>query len=113
MLRFVAMSDTHCRHRDHVSLPPGDVLLHCGDFTMKGGLAEVSDFADWLTSLTQYKHKVIIAGNHELTLDVPFYKCVTMKMCILDHHDIAVFTKSRCTAWSNAITCLQRVSSPQ
>ena len=30
--RFVCISDTHFRHREMPApLPPGDVLLHCGD----------------------------------------------------------------------------------
>ncbi|CAJ1355241.1 unnamed protein product [Effrenium voratum] len=68
-LRFVCLSDTHGQHRELSSrLPPGDVLLHGGDFSTDGSLEEVLDFSAWLRSLP-YQHKVLIAGNHELTFD--------------------------------------------
>jgi len=68
-VRFVCLSDTHGQHRELSSrLPPGDVLLHGGDFSNDGSLEEVMDFAAWLRSLP-YRHKVLIAGNHELTFD--------------------------------------------
>eukprot|EP00438_Fugacium_kawagutii_P012172 Skav205388 [mRNA] locus=scaffold1642:32578:33834:+ [translate_table: standard] len=68
-LRFVCLSDTHGQHRELSSrLPPGDVLLHGGDFSNDGSLEEVMDFAAWLRSLP-YRHKVLIGGNHELTFD--------------------------------------------
>jgi len=68
-LRFVCISDTHGRHWDlHPRLPEGDVLLHAGDFSMEGGLEEVQDFARWLR-LLPFQHKVVIAGNHDLSFD--------------------------------------------
>eukprot|EP00927_Polykrikos_kofoidii_P068866 TRINITY_DN64216_c0_g1_i1.p1 TRINITY_DN64216_c0_g1~~TRINITY_DN64216_c0_g1_i1.p1 ORF type:complete len:432 (+),score=56.31 TRINITY_DN64216_c0_g1_i1:106-1401(+) len=68
-IRFVSISDTHGNHRmldGH--LPPGDVLLHAGDFTMGGQPEEVDDFAIWLRDLP-YPHKLVIAGNHERSFD--------------------------------------------
>jgi len=47
---------------------PGDVLLHCGDFTSLGKYEEVTDFNDWLRTLP-HQHKIVIAGNHELSFD--------------------------------------------
>lgn len=49
-------------------MPEGDVLLHAGDFSVKGYPKEVSLFLDWLDGLN-YTHKVVIAGNHDLSLD--------------------------------------------
>ena len=37
--RLVVLSDTHSRHTNAI-VPPGDVLIHCGDFTMSGTVAE-------------------------------------------------------------------------
>ena len=37
-LRVVLVSDTHCKHGD-LTVPPGDVLLHAGDFTRRGTVA--------------------------------------------------------------------------
>jgi len=62
-LRFVAISDTHCRHRN-LTLPKGDVLLHAGDICYKGVKAEVVDFLDWFEK-QKFKYKIFIAGNHD------------------------------------------------
>lgn len=44
-------------------MPPGDVLIHCGDFTNHGSLAEVREFAAWLATLP-YEHIIVVPGNH-------------------------------------------------
>ena len=66
-MRIVAISDTHTKERE-LSIPDGDVLIHAGDFTYKGRKEEISDFLDWFLDLP-HKHKVFIAGNHDVTLD--------------------------------------------
>ena len=66
-VRVVCISDTHNRFRE-LSIPDGDILIHAGDITRRGYLAELKDFNDWLLSLP-HKHKVVIAGNHELSFD--------------------------------------------
>ncbi|CAK8694897.1 metallophosphoesterase MPPED2-like [Clavelina lepadiformis] len=67
--RFVCISDTHGEHRKLESLPKGDVLLHCGDFTDLGKQKQVEDFNEWIGSFKDFKHKIIIGGNHELSFD--------------------------------------------
>jgi Icc-related predicted phosphoesterase len=62
-LKFVAISDTHCRHHN-IKLPKGDVLLHAGDISYNGKKSEVLDFLNWF-SLQDFKHKIFIAGNHD------------------------------------------------
>lgn len=62
-MRFVAISDTHCRHRA-LKLPKGDVLLHAGDISYRGEKEEVIDFLTWFAS-TAFAHKIFIAGNHD------------------------------------------------
>ena len=62
-MKFVAISDTHCRHRS-LRLPKGDVLLHAGDITYRSTPAEVVDFLDWFGRLP-FQHKIFIAGNHD------------------------------------------------
>ncbi|TPX34843.1 hypothetical protein SmJEL517_g02615 [Synchytrium microbalum] len=71
-VRFVCISDTHTRHR-RIAMPPADVLLHTGDFTFSGVEHEIQDFMNWIAS-TPYQYKLMIPGNHELTLDLPFYQ---------------------------------------
>ncbi|CAF1668658.1 unnamed protein product [Adineta ricciae] len=61
--RFVCISDNHDNY-DFV-LPPGDILLHSGDFTHNGTEKEVLTFLNWLKTLTQYRLKIVIVGNHE------------------------------------------------
>lgn len=50
-------------------LPEGDVLVHAGDITPKGELEIVHDFADWLAA-QPFRHKLIIAGNHDYCFDI-------------------------------------------
>lgn len=62
-MKFVAISDTHCRHRS-LKLPAADTIIHAGDITLKGKKEEVTDFLDWFSAL-QYQYKIFIAGNHD------------------------------------------------
>lgn len=61
------ISDTHEKHED-VIVPDGDVLIHAGDFSMMGEPKRIYNFAEWFTALP-HKHKILIAGNHDLSLD--------------------------------------------
>ena len=66
-MKFVAISDTHGKHRKLV-LPAGDVLIHAGDITYKGKKDEVTDFLNWF-SIQKFKYKIFIAGNHDFYFD--------------------------------------------
>ncbi|CAF2798024.1 unnamed protein product [Rotaria sp. Silwood2] len=47
----------------------GDILIHAGDITNYGrGSKPFDDFAQWLSELS-FKHKLIIAGNHDSILN--------------------------------------------
>jgi len=59
---IIATSDTHYRH-EKVELAPGDVFIHAGD-NNAGGPSCARDFIEWVGELN-YKHKIIIAGNHD------------------------------------------------
>lgn len=61
--RVVCISDTHGRHRE-VVLPPGDVLIHAGDFTKFGKREDAEDFNDWLAEQA-FTTKIVVNGNHE------------------------------------------------
>eukprot|EP00730_Choanoeca_flexa_P013911 TRINITY_DN5868_c0_g1_i3.p1 TRINITY_DN5868_c0_g1~~TRINITY_DN5868_c0_g1_i3.p1 ORF type:complete len:321 (+),score=50.95 TRINITY_DN5868_c0_g1_i3:3-965(+) len=65
-LRLVCISDTH--EREVKNIPDGDVLIHAGDFTLRGSPAKVKEFNDFIAR-QPHKHKVVIAGNHDLTFD--------------------------------------------
>lgn len=62
-MKFVAIADTHGKHWSLI-LPPGDTLIHAGDFSMKGDKDEVVDFLTWFKK-QDFEHKVLIAGNHD------------------------------------------------
>lgn len=66
-LRVVCISDTHSHH-NALKIPDGDILIHAGDFTYRGNLTELKNFNEFLGRLP-HKHKIVIPGNHELTLD--------------------------------------------
>ncbi|CAF1156670.1 unnamed protein product [Rotaria sordida] len=70
--RIVCISDTHSRYG--FTLPAGDILVHAGDFSMSGEQSEIENFITCLKSLTQYRLKVFIAGNHDITLQPAFYE---------------------------------------
>lgn len=66
-IKFVCISDTHGLN-SRVNLPEGDVLIHTGDFSNLGLEKEIIEFNSWLKE-QKFKHKIIIAGNHEITFD--------------------------------------------
>ncbi|KAF0684025.1 Aste57867_23946 [Aphanomyces stellatus] len=70
-LRFVCVSDTHGKH-DQVDVPDGDVFIHAGDFSNTGSHNQLRRFAAWIESLP-HAHKIVIAGNHEYSLDRAWY----------------------------------------
>ena len=54
--RFVCISDTHTR-TGQLKLPPGDVLVHAGDFTNIGAPKDIDGFVDFLSD-QDFKYKV-------------------------------------------------------
>lgn len=70
--RWVCISDTHGQHEKIESVPDGDVLIHAGDLTNTGEITQIKSFCEWMGK-HPHKHKVVIAGNHDITLDEPYY----------------------------------------
>ncbi|KAJ4985377.1 ser thr protein phosphatase family protein [Stagonosporopsis vannaccii] len=80
--RFLILSDTHAALPTQDShdaytpfrtpLPCADVLLHCGDLTMLGHLSEYNRTLALLESIDA-PLKLVIPGNHDISLDAPFY----------------------------------------
>ncbi|XP_066933500.1 metallophosphoesterase domain-containing protein 1-like [Clytia hemisphaerica] len=69
-VRIVIISDTHGTKKIPEIVPDGDILIHCGDFTLHGRLVEVESFNEILGSIKhKFKHILVIAGNHELMMD--------------------------------------------
>ncbi|KAL8657203.1 MAG: hypothetical protein Q9226_002143 [Calogaya cf. arnoldii] len=67
-ISVVCISDTH---GTQPPIPPGDLLLHAGDLTQWGTFSEIQAQLTWL-SAQPHTHKVVIAGNHDLLLDIDF-----------------------------------------
>ncbi|KAI0086417.1 Metallo-dependent phosphatase [Irpex rosettiformis] len=72
--RFVCISDTHSRI---YKVPPGDVLLHSGDLSSWGSPKQLEKTLKWLNSLP-HPTKIVIAGNHDLCLDIEWIEGGTM-----------------------------------
>ena len=66
LIKVVVTSDTHTFH-DQLNVPPGDIFIHCGDFTKQGTMEEIASFNVWLGTLP-HEHKIVVGGN----LNSPF-----------------------------------------
>ncbi|CAD0084478.1 unnamed protein product [Aureobasidium vineae] len=79
--RILIISDTHSTPLAPASssqpfrhpLPSADVLIHCGDLTMEGLTSEYHKTLDMLAAIDA-PVKLIIAGNHDRTLDKTWMK---------------------------------------
>ena len=82
--RVLIISDTHCalltqrdgHFRDPVPpfrapLPAADMLIHCGDLTFTGKLEQYHHALDMLKNIDA-PVKLVIAGNHDISLDREF-----------------------------------------
>jgi hypothetical protein len=73
--RFLILSDTHGKSSLPQPLPEDlslDVVLHCGDLSECGDLEGYRNTISLLSSISA-PLKVVIAGNHDLTLDGKFW----------------------------------------
>ena len=62
-MKIVIISDTHL---NEVKLPPGDVLVHCGDGLSGGTLQELVKLNAWLGKVKhQYRYVLYSPGNHD------------------------------------------------
>jgi Icc-related predicted phosphoesterase len=61
---LVLLSDTHGKHR-HFAIPPGDVLIHAGDFMCDHrDPHDITSFISWFGK-QPHRHKILVAGNHD------------------------------------------------
>jgi len=80
----LCISDTHTKHnlieQNFGELPNADILIHGGDFTNVGKLEDIVSYDTWIQSLVQkrnkFKHSILIAGNHDVTLDFDYYHTI-------------------------------------
>lgn len=73
--RFLIISDTHGQRFDMqgAQQADADVVIHCGDLTDE---SEIAEFRTTLALLRQLPAplKLVIPGNHDLTLDEPTFR---------------------------------------
>ncbi|KAL2681061.1 hypothetical protein Neosp_008664 [[Neocosmospora] mangrovei] len=73
--RFLILSDTHALQfqADRKPHPPADVAIHCGDLT---GDSKLHDFKQAIELLQEIDAplKIVIAGNHDFSLDDSAFK---------------------------------------
>jgi Icc-related predicted phosphoesterase len=67
-LKICHFSDTHGKHK-YVKIPECDVLICSGDISMLGQKNELESFFRWFKLQSNCTHKILIAGNHDLTFD--------------------------------------------
>jgi Icc-related predicted phosphoesterase len=68
-------------------VPPGDLLVHAGDFTKRGTLEQVADFDAFLGELP-HPHKLVVAGNHDFLVErQPALALATLRNAIYLEHD--------------------------
>jgi len=76
IVRLVCLSDSHSGAKNWLekgAVPDGDVFIFAGDMTGKGTIAEVAAFVEFVKQLP-HKHKIVVAGNHDLVLDQEYYE---------------------------------------
>lgn len=69
--RVLAISDTH--GRENLTHEPADVAIHCGDLTDGSKIDEFKAAINLLRNV-QAPLKLVIAGNHDFTLDIPTFQ---------------------------------------
>lgn len=71
---FLILSDTHDdAFPDSSTMPKVDVVLHCGDLTMIGGLGNYQRAIAKLQAIDA-ELKLVIAGNHDVSLDQKWWQ---------------------------------------
>ncbi len=71
-LDVVIVSDTHGEYQELNKISnsmKGDIFIHAGDFTDYGCEEDFIKFYDYLDNLKNFRYKIVIAGNHEISLD--------------------------------------------
>ena len=71
--RFLLISDTHGEDVPLARCVTADVAIHCGDLTEESKIQEFSDTLDLLRGIPA-PLKLVIAGNHDFTLDEPTFR---------------------------------------
>ncbi|KAG9843632.1 metallophosphoesterase domain-containing protein, partial [Aureobasidium melanogenum] len=72
-IRFFIISDTHGEDLARCPTEPIDIVIHCGDLTQESKLSEYKQAIQLLNNIDA-PIKLVIAGNHDFTLDDTLYR---------------------------------------
>lgn len=102
-MRLVCISDTHGDH-EGIELPDGDVLIHAGDLSSHGQMAETRAFMQWLGAQA-FDHILCIAGNHDRFMEQE----PSMAAQFAQDHGVLLLNDSGCAIdgvrfWGSPIT---------
>ncbi|KRX05198.1 hypothetical protein PPERSA_06832 [Pseudocohnilembus persalinus] len=78
-LTFTCISDTHNKQYKISKVPESDVLIHSGDFSLRGTIKEVEEFIQFL-DLQPHPIKIVVAGNHDMSLDILNFENLKYRM---------------------------------
>ncbi|KAI0534805.1 ser/Thr protein phosphatase family protein [Xylaria digitata] len=103
--KFLIISDTHA---DDIQLNKdvsADVVIHCGDLTEKSKLHEYRKSLQLLKDVDA-PLKLVIAGNHDFTLDVPAFRVKVAEAVPVLEPELALHfsTKGRITVYASPYT---------
>ncbi|KNG47235.1 Metallo-dependent phosphatase [Stemphylium lycopersici] len=103
-VRFLMLSDTHGTDLPQ-NLPPCDVLLHCGDLTEDGTPESISSALQNLGKV-EARLKLVIAGNHEISLDKRYWLSQGGSEASSDRAHALISSDASSEASQNGITFL-------
>jgi Icc-related predicted phosphoesterase len=87
-MRIVCISDTHGKHSE-ITFPRGDVLVVAGDVSQYGTLGEFHEF-NRLLKVLPYKHKILVAGNHDRSLELDRYPKEDINAYYLEDSEVII-----------------------
>jgi len=103
-MRIQTISDTHNNHGLY-NLAPCDVIVHAGDFSVKGTQEEAEEFLDWFGHLP-YTHRILVPGNHDVyaerNLDAFRKACDELDITLLIDESIVI---DGVKFWGSPVTC--------
>lgn len=73
-MRIVCISDTH--EKELGSIPDGDVLVHCGDFSIRRDTMLSLELLNEEFKKLPHKYKVLVPGNHDWCFEKDYEEAV-------------------------------------
>ncbi|KAI0381370.1 Metallo-dependent phosphatase [Hypomontagnella monticulosa] len=88
--RFLILSDTHGDSISNIQHVDADVAIHCGDLTEESKIDEFKGAIELLKGINA-PLKLVIAGNHDFTADIPVFKKKVAQNPDLQQEDVDKF----------------------